>query len=175
MSTEIEELDAAGAAAERAALAELLRDAVDGGASVGFLPPLAPAEAAAYWDGVIASLGAGRALLVAREQGRVVGSVQLELVGKPNGSHRAEVQKLLVHSSARRRGVGAALMAAVEAAARGRGRALLVLDTLAGDNAERLYRRIGYQEAGRIPGFARGADGGLHATVLFFRQLDGAG
>lgn len=162
----------AGATAERAGLTELLRDAVDGGASVGFLPPLAPAQATEYWEGVIADLGrSGRALLVAREGGRLLGTVQLELSGKPNASHRAEAQKLLVHSAARRRGLGAALMAAIEDLARRRGRLLLVLDTLAGDDGERLYRRIGYQEAGRIPGYARGADGALHTTVLFFRLL----
>jgi GNAT superfamily N-acetyltransferase len=172
----IERLDAAGAAAIHDTLCEILRDSVDGGASVGFLPPLAPAEASAYWDGVIAGLAAGsRALLVARADGAMVGTVQLELPGKPNARHRAEVQKLLVHGAARRRGVGAALMAAVAELALGLGRTLLVLDTLAGDDGERLYRRVGYREAGRIPGYAIGADGGHYATVLFYRDLAGGG
>jgi acetyltransferase len=169
---EIERLDMAGAEAELAELAELLRDAVDGGASVGFLPPLGPGEAAGYWAGVLADLAASRrVLLLAREQGRVVGTAQLELMAKPNASHRAEVQKVLVHSMARRRGVGAALMTAVEAAAQAAGRSLLVLDTVAGDDGERLYRRLGYIEAGRIPAYARSGGGGLDPTVIFYKLL----
>ncbi len=168
----IERLDAAGSELALAELKELLRDSVDGGASVGFLPPLGDGEAARYWAGVIADVAGGRrVLLLARDEERVVGTAQLELMAKPNASHRAEVQKVLVHSTARRRGVGAALMAAVEAAARSAGRSLLVLDTVAGDDGERLYRRVGYTEAGRIPAYARNGGGGLDPTVIFYKLL----
>lgn len=169
---QIERLDATGAEAALAELVELLRDAVDGGASVGFLPPLDDGEAARYWAGVLADVAAGgRLLLLARGDGRTVGTAQLELVAKPNARHRAEVQKVLVHSTARRRGVGAALMTAVEAAARGAGRSLLVLDTVPGDDGERLYRRLGYIEAGRVPAYARNGGGGLDPTVIFYKLL----
>jgi ribosomal protein S18 acetylase RimI-like enzyme len=168
----IENLSATAAAATRDDLSAILRDAVESGASVGFLPPLSAIDAAHYWDAVIAEVTAGtRALLVSRVGGMAVATVQLELPAKPNASHRAEVQKLLVHRAARRRGLGTDLIKAAEGLASELGRSLIVLDTRAGDDAERLYRRIGYREAGRIPGYARSADGSLHTTVLFYRDL----
>ncbi|MEI7770605.1 MAG: GNAT family N-acetyltransferase [Chloroflexales bacterium] len=168
----IERLSATAATATRDDLSAILRDAVDGGAAVGFLPPLSAIEATQYWDAVIAEVAAGtRALLVSRVGGMAVATVQLALPGRPNASHRAEVQKLLVHRAARRRGLGTALMMAVEGLAREFGRSLIVLDTRAGDHGERLYRRMGYREAGRIPGYARSADGSLHTTVIFYRDI----
>lgn len=153
----------------------LLRDSVDQGASVGFLPPLADEEARAYWRSVEQAVcDGGRILLCAHRGDEVVGSVQLDLAHMPNGRHRAEVMKLLVLSRERRQGVGRALMQAAEDAARLRGRTLLVLDTRKGDAAEALYRSIGYTEAGVVPGYARGADGELHDTVFFYREIPGA-
>lgn len=165
-------LDSAEAAVRLPALVALLRDAVDGGASVGYLPPLDPAEAEAYWRGVIAALDTPyRLLLVAVEDDQIVGAVQLAMESRPNGSHRAEVTRLLVHSAHRRRGVGMALMRALEDAARIAGRTTLVLDTLQGDAGEQLYRRLGYLIAGIIPQYARVADGSLQPTVLYYKLL----
>ena len=156
------------------ALVDLLRDSVDGGASVGFLPPLDPAAARAYWDGILAEVADGsRLLLAAFEDDQLAGSVQLELVQKPNGRHRAEVAKLLVHSRFRRRGMAQALMQAVEDQARAHGRATLVLDTRQGDMAEGLYRKLGWTEAGVIPRFALNGDGGVDPTVFFYKLLEG--
>ncbi len=170
---EIEQLSAAQARPLLGDLVELLRDAVDGGASVGFLPPLAQEEAQGYWQQVQGDLERGtRILLVAAVDGRLAGTVQLDLPSKPNARHRAEIQKLLVHSRIRRRGVGRALLGAAEDAARAAGRTLLVLDTRAGDAAEQLYRRHGYTAAGTIPAYARNGDGTLDATVVFYRLLD---
>lgn len=154
-------------------LIHLLRDATESGASIGFLPPLSDEEAVAYWTGNIAQMEQGtRIVLVAEEAARVVGSVQLELATKPNASHRAEVQKLLVHTAYRNRGIGRALMVAVAEAAQAAGRTLLVLDTIEGDVAEGLYRRLGYVCAGSIPQFARSASGVLETTVIFYRLLE---
>jgi ribosomal protein S18 acetylase RimI-like enzyme len=171
----IESLEPADAARQRAALAGLLRDAVDSGASLGFLPPLSAAEAAAYWDTVVAGLRDGRrVLLVARDaDDGIVGAVQLELESRANAAHRAEVTKLMVHRSARRRGLGRALMLACEAEARRRGRTALHLDTRQGDPSEALYRALGWQFAGAIPRWAKSADGTFHTTVLYCRFLDG--
>ncbi|HLI71136.1 MAG TPA: GNAT family N-acetyltransferase [Ktedonobacteraceae bacterium] len=151
-------------------LIHLLQDTVASGASVGFLPPLSTEEAQRYWQTVFQEVAQKVCvLLVAREAGQIVGSVQLALALKPNAQHRAEVQKLFVLSSQRRRGIGQALMHAVERAARDCGRTLLVLDTRQGDNAERLYRRLGYCEAGVIPAYARSANGTLDSTVIFYK------
>jgi GNAT superfamily N-acetyltransferase len=167
------ELDAAAAAGLRPALIALLQDAVAAGASVGFLPPLDVATASGYWSDVERDLTAGtRVLLAALDGANLLGAVQLELAQMANARHRAEVQKLLVFREARRHGVGAALMAEAEDAARARSRTLLVLDTRAGDDAERLYRRLGWSEAGRIPAYALSAAGRLEATVFFFKQLE---
>ena len=156
------------------ALVDLLRDSVDGGASVGYLPPLDPAAARAYWESILAEVAAGsRLLLAAFQDDQLAGSVQLELVQKPNGRHRAEVAKLLVHSRFRRRGMAQALMRAVEDQARQHRRTTLVLDTRQGDLAEGLYRKLGWTEAGVIPRFALNGDGGVDPTVFFYKLLEG--
>jgi GNAT superfamily N-acetyltransferase len=153
-------------------LTGLLQDAVDSGASLGFLPPLASAAAEDYWEGVLREVAQGsRVLLVASEGDEIMGAVQLELANRQNALHRAEVQKLFVHRRFRNRGIARLLMAAVESAAREAGRALLVLDTQRGGAAERLYAKYGYTLAGIIPQYARGADGMLHDTVVFYRLL----
>lgn len=169
----IESLAAPQARALLPDLAALLRDSVESGASVGFVLPLADDVADGYWRKVIDDVEGGvRVLLVARAGGRVVGVGQLALETRPNSAHRAEVQKLLVHTAARRQGIGRALMAAIEDEARARGRTLLVLDTRAGDPAEALYRAVGFTCAGSIPGYARSPDGStLDATVIYYRQL----
>lgn len=167
----IEPLTAA-ARHQRAGLSELLTDAVAAGASVGFIHPLPVEEAHHYWDEVLAEVEAGqRLLLIARDGDRIVGSVQLALPRKPNASHRAEVQKLLVHTSARRQGLGLALMQAVADAAETRGRHLLVLDTRAGDPACRLYEQLGYIRAGVIPGYSRSSSGRLDGSAFYHRDL----
>src|SRR6476469_5159842 len=150
-------------------LIALLQDAVDSGASVGFLPPLSREAASDYWRSVFADLDAGhRLLLGAMDGSRLVGAVQLELARKPNASHRAEVQRLLVLRSVRRQGIGERLMRQLHELAREHGRSLLVLDTREGDPSELLYRKLGYTRAGLIPGYARSADGALDATVFYY-------
>jgi acetyltransferase len=153
-------------------LIELLRDSVASGASVGFLPPLTALDADTYWRTVEAAIAMPhRILLVVRQDARVVGAVQLELPDKPNASHRAEVMKLMVHTRARGRGIGRALMRKLEDYALGQQRTLLVLDTREGDVSEQLYLKLGYSRAGVIPRYARSADGELHATVFMYREL----
>jgi acetyltransferase len=154
-------------------LACLLIDAVDSGASVGFLPPLGEADAEDYWRVVIAAIHEGsRVLLVALEDDQIQGSVQLALEMRPNGNHRAEAMKLFVHRRARRRGLAKALMAEVESTARVLGRSLLIMDTRQGGEAEKMCESLGYTRFGEVPGYARSGDGRLHSTVFFYRQLE---
>jgi ribosomal protein S18 acetylase RimI-like enzyme len=164
---------AAQAAADlEQALIQLLQVVVDDGASIGFLPPLANAEAQAYWHKAFADVAAGnRLLFVAWEDHQLVGSVQLSLETRRNGEHRAEVQKLMVHPRWRRRGIGRQLMLAAEEAARQCNRSLLVLDTRRYDPSELLYQSLGYVVAGIIPRYARGAGGQLDDTVIYYRLL----
>jgi GNAT superfamily N-acetyltransferase len=176
VSLSIEPLAVAEMAAERGALVALLRDAVESGASVGFLPPLGDGEAAAYWATVTAGLREGsRIVLAARDDELgLVGSAQLELAMRANASHRAEVSKVMVHRRARRRGVGRALMLALEDHARQLLRTTLILDTRQGDPSEVLYRAVGWTFAGAIPDYARSATGTLDATALYYKLLDPA-
>ncbi|MGH8071595.1 MAG: GNAT family N-acetyltransferase [Candidatus Entotheonellia bacterium] len=168
----IQRLEANYAAKWVPQLVALLQDAVDSGASVGFLAPLSNADACQYWTEVFSDVGQhSRIVLAAVQQDEIVGSVQLVLGTMPNALHRAEVQKLLVRRSHRRHGIGRALMTAVEEAACHDGRHLLVLDTRLGDDAERLYARMGYLRVGVIPQFARSSSGTLDATVIFYRDL----
>ena len=153
-------------------LAALLQDAVHGGSSVGFLPPVSHETAEAYWRETLSEVAGGkRVLLASFEAGRVTGTAQLALASRQNGLHRAEVQKVIVHTRARKRGVALALMGALEAAARAEGRTLLVLDTEQGCAAERLYERCGYTRAGVIPQFALKTDRSLVSTVVFYKLL----
>jgi GNAT superfamily N-acetyltransferase len=156
-------------------LAELLVDCVEGGASVSFMRPLAHGRAVAFWQRVAQGVRAGeRALLVAEDaaqNGRVVGTVQLILDLPENQPHRADVAKMLVHRSARRRGVGALLLAALDEVARAESRDLLVLDTLTGGDAERLYARAGWQRVGSVPRYALTPDGRECGTTFFYKQL----
>ena len=153
------------------ALAEVLIDCVEGGASVSFMHPLPMAKALAFWSGVAGEAARGaRVLLVAEDKLGIVGTVQLVLDLPENQPHRADVSKMLVHRRARRRGVGAALMRAAEEAARECGKTLLVLDTASAD-AERLYARMGWQLVGTIPDFALLPQGGLCATSYFYRAI----
>ena len=172
MSDTIEPLSAPATAADLAGLNALLRDAVEGGASVGFLLPLADAELTGYWGGVLADVAAGkRVLLVARAAGRIVGSVQLELAQRANSRHRCELQNLLVLRAHRGRGLGTALMAVAEDHARLRHRSLIVLDTSASGNANGLYARCGYTRVGVIPRYATDPDGPLIDTVIYYKEL----
>jgi GNAT superfamily N-acetyltransferase len=154
------------------ALADLLVDSVDDGASVGFMYPLEKAKAVAFWRRVADGVAAGeRALLIAEDDVGIVGTVHLMLALPENQPHRADLTKMLVHPRARRRGLGAALMVAAEEMARDCGRSLLVLDTVTGSDAERLYARLGWTRVGEIPDFALLSRGGLWGTTVFFKKL----
>ncbi len=169
---DIVRFDASTAESHRAELIELLIDAVDDGASVGFLPPLARADADDYWLGVVGAVRDGsRVLLAAVEDGRVQGSVQLALELRANGDHRAEVMKLFVHRRARRRGVASALIVEAERVARALGRTLLTMDTRQGGDAERLCVALGWRRFGELPRYARSADGTLHTTCFYSKEL----
>jgi ribosomal protein S18 acetylase RimI-like enzyme len=153
------------------ALAGVLIDCVEGGASVSFMRPLPRARAVAFWRGIAQDVAAGhRALLVAEDAEGVCGTVQLVLDQPENQPHRADLSKLLVHRRARCQGLGAALTLAAETTARECGKTLLVLDTASAE-AERVYERLGWERAGVIPGYALLPGGGLCATTLYYRTL----
>lgn len=173
MSIETRRLSADEIRAEKRRLVELLRDAVDNGASINFIAPLDTDIANAYWERVAGEVESGARVVVIAEEGvQIVGCVHLALATQPNGQHRAEVQKVLTHSSARRRGIATTLMTAIEHEALSIGRFLLVLDTERDSSGEKLYERVGYVRAGIIPKFARNHDGSaLIDTVLFYKLL----
>ncbi|WP_322064694.1 GNAT family N-acetyltransferase [Burkholderia ubonensis] len=155
------------------ALSDVLIDCVEGGASVSFMLPISRDTAARFWRQVADGVMRGeRILLVAeRADGRVVGTVQLITALPENQPHRADVAKMLVHRDARRQGVGARLMAAADDAARAAGKAVLVLDTVTGSDAARLYERAGWQRVGDVPNYALMPDGRYCATTFFHKQL----
>jgi predicted acetyltransferase/ribosomal protein S18 acetylase RimI-like enzyme len=154
-----------------AGLGELLRDTVGSGASVGFLWPLDGEKARAYWREVFGALDDDHCLWIAESGHEIVGAVQLCRCAKENGRHRAEIQKLFVHSAWRGRGIAAQLLAAAEGHARAIGCTLLVLDTEVGSAAESVYRRLGWRKAGEIPSFALTPDGRMHATGYHYKVL----
>ncbi|MBI3746637.1 MAG: GNAT family N-acetyltransferase [Chloroflexi bacterium] len=170
----IEELDAPGYEAAIPALAALLVDAVEGGASVNFIAGVTAEETAAWWAERLPQVADGTiTVLVARDRhtGALVGSSILIRSRNPNAPHRAEVGKVIVHRSVRRQGLGRALMAAIEARARADGRWLLILDTTVGTAADALYRSLGWQVLGTMPNHAYTAAGVLSDTTYFWKDL----
>ena len=170
MST-IRELDGAEALVRVDELAEVLRDCVEGGASVGFMLPLAQDRPQTFWRKVAAGVAAGeRHLFVAEDEaGRICGTLSLVTDLPDNQPHRADVSKMLVHRRARRRGVAERLLRALEAKARELGRTTLVLDTVTGSDASRLYERLGWQRTGDIPNYALMPDGEPCSTSYYFK------
>lgn len=157
-------------------LAGVLIDCVQGGASVGFMLPITREHALAFWQRVASGVAAGeRVLIVAEDSRGICGTAQLVLNLPDNQPHRADVVKLLVHTRARRQGVAAALMQALDAEAIDLGRWLLVLDAVTGGDAARLYERLGWHRAGDIPAYALFPDGRLCSTTYFWRDLRAVG
>jgi len=153
-------------------LAAVLIDCVEGGASVSFMLPLTRERAVAFWRGVARGVAAGhRALLVAEDAQGICGTVQLVFDLPENQPHRGDLAKMLVSRRARRQGLGAALVRAAEATARGYGKTLLVLDTVTGSDAERLYAKLGWERVGEIPRYALWPQGGFCSTTVFYRDL----
>lgn len=149
-------------------LSKLIIQVLEDGASVGFLHPLNQLEAENYWENV---LDPGIILFVARINKLIVGTVQLQMCTKQNGSHRAEIAKLMTHPNYRRNGIGRSLLKSAEKRARQEGRTLLVLDTREGDPSNLLYTSAGYIQAGRIPNYAMSANGELDATIYYYKNL----
>jgi GNAT superfamily N-acetyltransferase len=153
-------------------LSDVLIDCVEGGASISFMLPMTRAKAERFWQSIAVCVARGERFVLAAEEadGTILGTVQVILEQPENQPHRGDLAKMLVHSRARRRGVGAALLGAAERIALERGKTLLVLDTASGD-AERLYVRQGWQRCGEIPDFALMPDGAPCATTFFYKSL----
>ena len=155
-----------------AALADLLIDCVEGGASVSFMLPLTRDRALAFWQRVAADVADGkRALLVAEDDRGICGTVQLVFDLPENQPHRGDLAKMLVHRRARRQGLGEALMRAAERTAVECGKTLLVLDAVTGGDAARLYERLGWVKVGDVPNFALYPEGGYCSTTYYYRDL----
>lgn len=169
---QIRRLDAIGDR-EIQQLSDVLIDCVEGGASVSFMLPMTREKAVSFWRGSAESAARGERLVFAAEDsgGRIVGTVTVILNLPENQPHRGDVAKMLVHRRSRKQGVGAALLAAAEQSALAAKRTLLVLDTVTGGDAERLYVREGWQRCGEIPKYALWPDGRPCATTVFFKFL----
>jgi GNAT superfamily N-acetyltransferase len=154
-------------------LSDVLIDCVEGGASVSFMLPMSRAKAEAFWSGVSISLARSERLLLTAEEpeGTIIGTVQVVWAQPENQPHRADIAKMLVHRRARRRGIGVALLRAAEQCALDAGRTLLVLDTVTGSDAARLYAGQGWQRCGEIPQYALWPDGQPCSTTVFYKLL----
>lgn len=161
------------AAARVEVLADLLVDCVEGGASVGFMLPLARENAVAFWRGVAGGVARHeRVLLVAEDRdGQILGAVQIFVLQPDNQPHRGDVAKMLVHRKARRRGIAQRLRAAIDVAAREEGKSVLVLDTVTGGDAERLYERAGWQRVGNVPKYACMPNREFCSTTFFYKHV----
>ena len=153
-------------------LVHLLKLTVDNGASIGWIAPLAEYDATTYWLEVASQIESGnKILLIAQQEEKIVGLVQLALEPRKNGNHRAEVQKLMVHLDFRRQGFARQLMEALDSSARQANRTLLILDVRKNDPAETLYQKMGYVHVGDIPVYARSSNMQLDATAFYYKLL----
>ena len=154
-------------------LADVLIDCVEGGASVSFLWPMTRDKAERFWRDSAVSLARGERLVLAAfdAQDAIVGTITVVLQQPENQPHRADVAKMLVHRRARRAGVASRLLAAAEAQAALAGKTLLVLDTVTGTDADRLYSASGWQRVGEIPDYALWPDGRPCPTTVFCKKL----
>ena len=169
---EVRRLEAPEAAERIVALAEVLFDCVDGGASVSYMAPFGRDQARAAFETVVADVANGRRILLAAFAAEtLIGTVQMADAAPPNQPHRGDVAKLLVHRSARGRGVGQLLMKRLEVEARAEGKTLLVLDAVTNGDAARLYARLGWTTVGVIPNYALFPDGRPCDTTVFYKEL----
>ena len=153
-------------------LVELLQDAVNSGASIGWLSAPATREARNYWTGVLEAVGRGeRRLFVATDDHVCAGAIQLRRPQTPSSLHRGEIVKLMVHSQYRKRGIGRALVAALERSAAADGLTLLLLHVNSGDPAESLCAGLGWKRVGEIPLYTRTANGGHASATIYYRTL----
>jgi len=153
-------------------LAHVLADVVAGGASVGFRAPFGSDAAAGWWRGRAPGVADGSlAVWAATGPAGIIGTVSLAFVDKPNGRHRAELLKLMVHRDARGQGLGRALLETAERAAADAGITLLLLDTASGSPAERLYETAGWIRYGIVPDYASDPAGTLEPCSFFYKSL----
>ncbi|QXA08991.1 GNAT family N-acetyltransferase [Acinetobacter pittii] len=153
-------------------LSLLLEDSINNGASIGFLAPIEKNEVLNYWREVNHKLAQGNSRLwIAIQEGKIVGSVQLSLVSKKNGVHRAEVEKLMVLTTARKQGIATLLLNELENFSKEKGLRLLVLDTREGDEPELLYSKVGFVRVGVIPNFALSSNGKYDGTAIYYKRL----
>lgn len=153
-------------------LAQLLTDVVAAGASLGFLAPFDRAAAEAWWRTRRAAVSdGGLTVWLAHGPDGVAGTISLALGRTPNGRHRAEIVKLMVHPGARGHGLGHTLLATAEHAAVQAGFTLLLLDTVTGSTAERLYRAAGWTRYGIVPGYASDPAEALEDCSFFYKRL----
>lgn len=171
---EIRRLEAADVRARLDGLAAVLRDCVEGGAGVGYMRPFTHEQARRVYEAYAEEVEQGRRILLAAfSAGTLVGTVQVVFAPHPNQPHRADIARMAVHRSARRQGIAQLLMERAESEARAAGRTLLVLDTVTGSDAERLYARLGWTRVGVIPGYALDPDGRLSDTTVFWKAVAG--
>ena len=154
-------------------LVELLCDAVESGAPIGFLPPVSELEAKTYWLSVNDDLHLNsKQVLLVREDDKIVGSVQISMSPKANALHRCDIEKLMVHTQAREHGLGSILMQGVERVAASMQRQLLMLEVRSDDVAHDMYVKLGYIPFGEVPGYIRSANGALHNSTFFYKEIE---
>lgn len=158
----------------RAALCDMLIEAVAHGALVSFMHPLAYDEADAFWRESLAEAAKDRRVVLGAFDGdALVGTFTLVLNCPPNQPHRADLAKLIIRRTHRNRGIGKALMQEAERIAIERGKTLLVLDTAVDGGASPMYEGIGYQLAGIIPDYALKPHGGLTGAKIYWKRIGG--
>ncbi len=166
---EIRRLAAAEVAERRAEFVALLREAVESGGCLGFLLPVDEDKLERYWNGVAREMEAGeRELLAAIEHGHVVGTMQIAYEKAESVRHRADLQKLMVHTAEQRRGIARALMVDALERMPALGLLMYTITTLHEGPAEALVRSLLFNRYGVMPHYGLTPDGRLHDASLHY-------
>ena len=155
------------------ALVRILIEAVQAGASLGFMQNLGAEIALAFWQGAFEKIESGEVVIFAAFSGKVlIATTTLRLTTPSNQPHRGEICKVIVAPSHQGLGVGKALMKAAEIAAVEAGKNLLTLDTESESGAEFFYLSLGWLKVGEIPRYALSPSGDLHPTSIFYKEFN---
>lgn len=142
------------------------------GGAVGFVPPVTRDDVEPVAREALRRVARGDDHLVtATETGRLIGFSFLERRPGELFRHWATVKRFQVAPSHQGRGLGGALLEAVQEHARRLGLDHLRLSVRGGTGTEAFYRRFGWEEVARIPRSIRVAEGDLREEIWLIRWL----
>jgi predicted N-acetyltransferase YhbS len=166
------ELDPPLTPALREEIVSLWLEVSNAGGPVGFVPPVSRAEVDAMAREAFADIETGGdRLLIGRDAAGLAGMLIMVSARFALKEHWRTLKRVMVRTDTQGRGYGETLMREAERVARQAGWAALMLTVRDGHGLDRFYRRLGYQEVGRLPGALRVGEGDDRDEILMWLPL----